>query len=158
MSFWQWIKDWFSPAPAPPPGPPPGPVVDASPARIISLINDERRKYGMFPMVEDPRLVLSAHDHCTTMVVMNQFSHQCTGEPSFDMRIAGRGYTPFSYVSENLAAGQTSPEQVVADWMDEVPPNDGHRRAIFGPARHAGSALAQGGSYGWYWTTDFGAP
>jgi uncharacterized protein YkwD len=58
-------------------------------------------------------------------------------------------------IGENLAAGQTSPEQVVADWMA----SPGHRENMLGETyTEVGVGLRQGGDYGLYWVLEFGDP
>ena len=101
---------------------------------------------------------MSSQAHSDTMVRTGVFSHQCPGENDLGVRIASQGY-PLGAVAENIAAGQTSGKQVVDDWYNEQPPNDGHRRAILGSYHDVGCGVAYNSKTGfkWYWTADFGA-
>ena len=57
-------------------------------------------------------------------------------------------------MGENIAAGQPTPESVVAGWLR----SEGHCRNIMNPGfRELGLGFAQGGTYGTYWVQDFGA-
>lgn len=155
--IWDEVRRLFRRRPDPPPPPPPvRPSVMAD--KLVALMNAERSKHGLASIVRHPALDKSAQGHCDKMVSSNVFSHQCPGEKSFDQRITAAGYSPWSYVSENLAAGQSTPEEVVADWMGETPPNDGHRRTVLGEAVHVGVgfSFAPSTQWKWYWTADFG--
>ncbi|MBW4571371.1 MAG: CAP domain-containing protein [Tolypothrix carrinoi HA7290-LM1] len=60
----------------------------------------------------------------------------------------------WSEIAENVAAGQKTPEQAVSIWINEVPPNDAHRRNILNPNyRELGVGYSNN-----YWTQDFGSP
>ena len=70
-------------------------------------------------------------------------------------RIDRAGYS-WSYYSENVAAGQTTPEQVVAGWMGSA----GHRANILAPAAvnlGVGYVQQTGTQYEHFWTANFGA-
>lgn len=142
------------PVPPPPPPPIPNDVVE----QLVAAMNAERAKSGLNPLVRHPSLDTSAQWHCNKMVETEVFSHQCPGESYFDQRITQAGYTPWAYVSENIAAGLDTADKVVAKWMDERPPMDGHRRSILGPAVHVGCGFsnAPGTKWQYYWTADFG--
>ena len=74
--------------------------------------------------------------------------------PNFVDRDVQAGYTPWTTLAENVAAGQQTPEAVVAAWMNSA----GHRANILNPSfRDIGVGVAKGGSYGIYWAQEFGA-
>jgi uncharacterized protein YkwD len=80
-----------------------------------------------------------------------------TGSDGSDpgQRITRAGYIWRTY-GENVAAGYTTPESVVAGWMQ----SDGHRANILNPAfRDIGVGYAYGASstYKHYWTQVFAA-
>lgn len=156
QSIIDWLWGIFRKKPYPPPPPPPIPndVVD----QLVAAMNAERANKGLKALVRHPSLDTSAQWHCNKMVETNTFAHQCPGESYFDQRITQAGFTPWSYVSENIAAGQDTAAKVVEAWMNEVPPMDGHRRAILGPAVNVGCGFsdAPGTQWRWYWTADFG--
>lgn len=125
---------------------------------LFAAMNAQRVQRGLPAFIRDSRLDVSAQRHCDTMVETNIFSHRCPGEPEYTQRIINAGYTPWDYVYENIAAGQSSADEVVAEWMDESPPNDWHRRAILGYSVHVGCGFseARGTTWVYYWTADFG--
>lgn len=65
------------------------------------------------------------------------------------MKAAGITY---SSAGENIAAGQSSPQNVMDSWMN----SPGHRKNILNPDfEYIGVGLARGGSYGIYWAQEF---
>ncbi|MBA2327599.1 MAG: CAP domain-containing protein [Actinobacteria bacterium] len=68
---------------------------------------------------------------------------------TFVSRANGHGYVRWNRVSENVAAGQRSVEEVLADWLR----SSGHVASILDPwVNHAGFARVDN-----HWTQDFGA-
>lgn len=158
-SIFEYLLNLFRKKQTHPPDPPaPPPISNDAVEQMIAAMNAERAKKGLKALVRHPDLDTSAQWHCNKMVESGVFAHQCPGEAYFDQRITQAGYTPWAYVSENIAAGQSSAAEVVADWMNEVPPMDGHRRSILGPAIHVGCGFsdAPGTTWRYYWTVDFG--
>jgi uncharacterized protein YkwD len=88
------------------------------------------------------------------MATRNYFDHATPeGKSPFD-RMTAAGYV-FRAAAENIAAGQRTPESVVQAWMNSA----GHRANILNCSlREIGVGVANGGSFGIYWTQDFGTP
>ena len=87
------------------------------------------------------------------MATKNYFSHTSLDGRTVAQRITATGYA-WRAIGENIAAGQTTPEQVVAGWLQ----SEGHCRNIMNPAyQELGVGYAQDGSYGTTWVQDFGA-
>ena len=105
-------------------------------------------------LVWSPVLASSADAHSTDMATNDFFSHYSpSGASPFDrMRAAGYRHRA---LSENIAAGLDSPAAVVKAWLK----SPGHCRAIMDArARELGVGRVEGsGTYGVYWTQDFGA-
>ena len=94
----------------------------------------------------------AAQVHATDMATKNYFSHTSQDGRTFDQRITAAGYS-WTRIAENIAAGQSTPESVVAGWLTSA----GHCANIMNPAlKELGVGYAQGGSYGHYWVQDFG--
>ena len=77
-------------------------------------------------------------------------------DPADDSTVAERaadfGYA-FLKIGENLAAGQRSAEEVVAEWMKSPK----HRENMLDPAFvEIGIAVKDGGQYGRYWVQELG--
>ena len=136
-----------SPATAPTP-----PANTSTAGQVLALVNAERAKVGCAPLTLDARLTAAAAGHSRDMAATDLFSHDSRDGRSFADRIRAAGYpTPRA---ENIAAGQRTPAAVMAAWMN----SPGHRRNILDcTATDIGVASANGGTFGIYWTQDFGA-
>ncbi|MEZ4423620.1 MAG: CAP domain-containing protein [Gemmatimonadota bacterium] len=122
---------------------------------VVRLLNEARIEAGLEPLTVDLRLVASAERHALDMSGHDHFSHTGTDGSTVSARVRAAGYD-WTHVAENIAAGQTGPEAVVAAWMDSPP----HRGNILAPgARHVGLGfeMAPASRYGTWWTLNFGA-
>nr|MDT0667400.1 CAP domain-containing protein [Micromonospora sp. DSM 115978] len=127
--------------------PPSGPI-----AEVVALTNAERAKVGCAGLVVDDRLAAAAQAHSADMATNNYFSHTSQSGTSPAQRARAAGY-PSSYVSENIAAGSSTPAQTMQMWMNST----GHRNNILNcGTTQIGVGYARGGSYGHYWTQNFG--
>jgi uncharacterized protein YkwD len=135
---------------------PPGSAAGLSPlaAEVLRLINDRRAANGCRPLAANATLTVVAQAHSADMAAHNYFSHDSlSGQSPFD-RMDAAGYR-FTAAAENIAAGQPTPASVVTAWMN----SSGHRANILNCGyRETGVGYASGGSYGTYWTQDFGTP
>jgi uncharacterized protein YkwD len=125
-------------------------------AEILSLINEERAKEGISPLTRNDKLDIAAQRHSNDMACNNFMSHTGSDGSSPWDRMNQAGYD-WIRAAENIAAGQSTPESVVAAWMNST---QGHRETILDPnLEDIGIAYAykSSTSYGHYWTTDFGA-
>jgi uncharacterized protein YkwD/stress response protein SCP2 len=121
-------------------------------AEVIRLTNAERARAGRGALTFDARLAAAAQAHSEHMVAAGFFAHDSPDGRSVSDRVTAAGYR-YARVAENIAAGQTSPAEVVAGWMD----SPGHRKNILDPdVTQIGVGRANGGSYGVYWTQVFG--
>ncbi|MGW3338777.1 CAP domain-containing protein [Streptomyces sp. NPDC001009] len=129
--------------------PQPAATASGDVARVVELVNAERAKVGCSPVELNSTLSKAAQDHSADMAAHNTMSH--TGSDGSDpgSRITAAGYRWSAY-GENVAYGYSTPEQVMAGWMD----SPGHRENILNCSfKEIGVGLAQPGSY---WTQDFG--
>lgn len=110
----------------------------------IDLINAERVEHGLKPFSVSFELTALARIKSADMSDNGYFSHTSPSLGSaFDM-MKSHGITYYS-AAENLARGQTSPGQVVNDWMN----SDSHRAAILGDYANIGIGYERNGNY---WT------
>lgn len=147
--------------PAPPTSRPPTttpPVVTSAPAggtkadEIVRLTNIERSKAGCGPLTADSRLATAAQAHSADMAAQNYFSHTSLDGRTFDARIHAAGF-PGGSIAENIAAGNSTPAATMEQWMNSA----GHRANILNCSyNRLGVGYAEGGSYRYYWTQDFG--
>jgi uncharacterized YkwD family protein len=120
-------------------------------SQVIDLTNQERQKAGLAPLQLDWQLSRVARYKSSDMRDTGYFAHRSPqyGSP-FDMMKSFN--VQYSSAGENIAVGQTSPEQVVSEWMN----SPGHRKNILkGTYTYIGVGYAKGGSYGTYWTQMF---
>jgi uncharacterized protein YkwD len=122
--------------------------------QVLRLTNEQRAANGCRPLTADATLTAVAQAHSADMAARDYFSHDSlSGQSPFD-RMDAAGYR-FTAAAENIAAGQPTPASVVTAWMNSA----GHRANILNCGyREIGIGYATGGSYGTYWTQDFGTP
>ncbi|MFI6448132.1 CAP domain-containing protein [Kitasatospora sp. NPDC050543] len=140
-----------SAAPSPKPPPPTTASPAASPAAaVLNLVNAERKKVGCGPLTADARLGALAQAFSDDMAARSFFDHT---DPD--------GHTPWdrakaagiSYLSaENIARGQSTPEAVMASWMN----SPGHRANILNCDYTKLGTSVHNGAGGPWWTQDFG--
>ena len=132
-------------APAPPP---PGRPATAAEV-VVYLVNAERAS-RCGPLAVDERLATAAQRHSDDMAAHDYFSHTSLNGDTLADRAEAAGFTGGT-LGENIAAGQRSPEEVMAAWMASA----GHRANILNcDYTVIGVGLNQDG---WYWTQMFGA-
>ncbi|MFC7063266.1 CAP domain-containing protein [Halobacillus seohaensis] len=122
--------------------------VSAFEQQVVELTNEERAKEGLAPLKLDTELSGVAKDKSLDMQQNGYFSHNSPtyGSPFDMMNEYGIDYTT---AGENIARGQTSPEQVVEGWMN----SEGHRKNIMNSSfTHIGVGHAENGNY---WTQMF---
>ena len=96
--------------------------------RVLELTNIERSKLGLSPLTFNTQLLNAAENHTQNMALQDFFSHTGKDGSSLGSRISATGYK-FSAAAENIAAGSSTPEQVVSSWMN----SSGHRTNILNP-------------------------
>ena len=118
----------------------------------LCLVNAERDKAGCGPVRSNSALQRAAQGHSVDMAAEDYFSHTGTDGRTFADRIRAAGYTGGT-IGENIAAGQATASAVMRSWMGSA----GHRANILNCRfTSLGVGYARGGSYGTYWTQDFG--
>jgi uncharacterized protein YkwD len=121
--------------------------------RVLQLVNQERATAGCASVASEPHLKTAAIAHSTDMATNAYFSHTSQDGRTMVNRVEAAGYTDWSRLGENIAAGQRSPEAVMDAWMH----SDGHRANILNCAfTELGVGLAWSSSGTPYWTQDFG--
>jgi len=119
--------------------------------QVIQLTNQQRAKYGLKPFTADWELSRVARYKANDMRDKNYFSHTSPtyGDPFTMMKNFGITYRS---AAENIAAGQTSPQEVVNAWMN----SPGHRANILSTSTtRIGVGYAKGGSQRYYWVQQF---
>jgi uncharacterized YkwD family protein/spore coat assembly protein SafA len=119
--------------------------------QVIQLTNQERAKNGLKALTANWELSRVARYKAMDMRDKNYFSHTSPtyGDPFTMMKNFGIAYRA---AAENIAAGQTSPQEVVRAWMN----SPGHRANILNATyTQIGVGYAQGGSQRYYWVQMF---
>jgi hypothetical protein len=121
---------------------------DDSPARqLFQLLNGERVKAGLPPLIWDDRLAEAAEQHSQLLSKRKQLSHQFPGEPPLQQRLQA---IPNASSGENVAVGPS-----VADAHDGLMHSPPHRANILSPKFDAGGiGIVQAGTHLWV-TEDF---
>ena len=117
---------------------------------VFRLVNEIRVENGLPEFIYDATLASVARAHSQDMIDRSFFDHVNPDGDSPSDRVSAAGIQ-WSRCAENIAAGQTSPEQVVDSWMN----SPGHRANILGECKYLGVGLALGGGYRYYWTQCF---
>jgi uncharacterized protein YkwD len=123
-------------------------------ARVLELTNAERARAGVSPLALSDELDEAAQEYSQVLATSGCFDHTCGPVPSFADRDNQAGYTGWSAIGENIAAGYATPEDVVSGWMA----SPGHRANMLSPNfSELGVGMASGAdSFGTYWTEEFG--
>ena len=133
-------------------------------AMTLCLLNYERARAGLAPLVENQLLDVAAERHSDDMVTRRFFEHVNPDGTTPQARIDATGYVATRGTGENIAwgdGGLASPAAIVDGWMH----SPGHRENILRPQyREIGIGVRLGGrpkpSQGELkaatYTTDFG--
>jgi uncharacterized protein YkwD len=122
---------------------------------MLEAVNAERARHGISPLRTDATLTQIAEFYACRLVEGGFFAHDDPYDGStVDSRAADFGY-PFIKIGENLAAGQASARESLADWLK----SPSHRANLLDPAfTQIGIAVKAGGELGPYWVQEFGRP
>lgn len=139
------------------------PGASSAEAAVFVLTNQARavaRTCGGKAMPAVPALTWNstlagvARAHSADMATHGYFAHNSQDGTDPGTRITRAGYRWSSW-AENIAAGYPTPADVVAGWLA----SPGHCENIMSASvTELGVGYATGGSYGTYWTQDFGRP
>jgi uncharacterized protein YkwD len=123
-------------------------------SRIFDLINAERRRQGLSPVVYNPQLDRMAKIQAENMARFQKMSHNLpeSSLPTLGDRARYVGYT-FGRIEENVALGYPDAESVVRGWMSST----GHRRNILDRnVSETGIGIARSSAGGLYFCQVFG--
>ena len=120
-------------------------------ARVIELVNIERSNDGVPQLQTDPILMQAALYKCRDIINTGQFSHDSlTYGKAY--ALMGRFGIKYAAWGENIAAGQTSPEEVMDAWMN----SPGHRDNILNELyQYIGVGFLYDSSWGTVWSQEF---
>lgn len=119
---------------------------------VLTLTNAQRTAKGCPALAWNATLAVVARAHSQDMATSNYFDHNSLDGTTPAQRVQAAGYA-YIQTAENIAAGQATPDAVMTSWMG----SPGHAANILNCAlTELGVGVAAGGSYGTYWTQDFG--
>lgn len=119
--------------------------------QVVQLVNQERTSRGLNALKVNTALAHSATLKSEDMAKLNYFDHNSPtyGSPFEMMQQLGINYRT---AGENIAKGQTTPEQVMQGWMN----SDGHRKNILNPSfTEIGVGIAKNSQGQYIWTQQF---
>lgn len=136
-------------------------TVDASYVQVANalfrMINEERRKAGLGTLQWDKDLARAAFYHAKDMATEDYFDHDSKNRINGQLQEAeetfvriGKFYKNGFAHSENIAAGNSSPEMTYQQWFN----SPGHYRNMFkSESTHAavGVFYDPNSTFGWYW-------
>lgn len=142
------------------------PEQEAAGREILAAVNRARaaprtcgeRTFGpAAPLVWNGALAAAAVAHSRDMAIHRHFAHTGTDGSAVGARAGRAGYA-WRMIGENIAAGQNSPQEAVAGWLE----SPGHCANLMSPAfteMGAGYDISRKRMPGFaYWTQVFGTP
>jgi uncharacterized protein YkwD len=122
---------------------------------VICLINRERVHRRLPPLRDSRQLARAAQEHTNAMVRNGSFAH-ATADSTPSSRVDATGYRSSS-VGENIAAGFSTPAEVVRAWMASADHcanilDPSYRNIGVGESPHSVRGTSAGPAA---WTTDF---
>ena len=119
--------------------------------RVLDLVNIERRKAGVKPLVLSDELMRAAA--VRSQEVTKVFSHTRPDGTPFSSIVSRHGRR----IGENIGGGYQTPEEVVDSWMH----SEGHRKNILHPdftELGVGYTYEENSQYKHYWVQIFRRP
>jgi uncharacterized protein YkwD len=151
-----------TPIPAPPspvPTLPPAtslPSVADWPHETARIINEVRAAHALPPYTYNETLAQAAQAHANDCADRGWCSHTGSDGSDVKTRIVRAGYDPTGWAE--CWAQSRDPQYTVDRWMDEVPPDDAHRRTLLSTwVTEIGVGVART-TWGYYFIADFGRP
>lgn len=124
--------------------------------RVIVLVNAARLDQGLSPLAEHALLTGMANSHSQRMAARGFFEHRDPELGGVQDRAEQSDYS-FSALGENIAAGVSSPEEVVSAWLS----SQAHRENILSSAFTqigVGYVYEPDSEHRSYWTLIVGTP
>ncbi len=126
------------------------------PHELLGLINTVRAQHGMLPFAYSDTLAWAAQLHAEDCAQRGSCSHVGSDGSHAAARILRAGYQAEGTAECWVQA--RSPQGALDFWMDEIPPNDPHRRTLLSSwVTEVGIGVAPTG-WGYYIIADFGRP
>jgi len=122
-------------------------------SRVVELINAARRQEGLEPLTPTATLSSAAQRRATAMAEAGVLSHTGPDGSTVAGRVQAAGYSGWTAVGEAIAAGPTTPEEVVACWLA----SPDHRASLLDPTFRelgVGYYYLSSNTYEHWWVAD----
>jgi uncharacterized protein YkwD len=107
---------------------------------LLAAVNQTRQSHGLAALRPSPALQRAAQAQAQDLAARGVLEHENAAGDGLGVRLGQVGYA-FATAAENLALGQSSPDDVVADWMQ----SSGHRaNLLLEDATEAGAIRVDG--------------
>lgn len=119
-------------------------IKDFDPNEVFRLVNEERIKAGLKPLIRLPELDISAETKAKRMQDIQNVDHvdPQTGYDGMDYIVDLFPGLQCRFIGENIAANYTTEKKMVDGWMG----SQGHKENILNPKfTHAGLYATRGG-------------
>lgn len=145
-----------APASAPVAIAPPPSDVGQWPYETVRIINEVRAAHGLPPLTYNETLAQAAQIQANDCAERGWCSHTGSDGSDIKARVLRVGYSPASWAE--CWAIRLTPQGAVDIWMDEIPPNDPHRRTLLTTwLNEIGIGVAKA-HWGYYFIAVFGRP
>ncbi|MBN1248497.1 MAG: LysM peptidoglycan-binding domain-containing protein, partial [Anaerolineae bacterium] len=126
------------------------------PYETVRIMNEVRAQHQLPPLVYNETLARAAQVQADDCAARGSCSHTGSDGSTIKERILRAGYVPASWAE--CWAIRPTPQGAIDIWMDEVPPNDPHRRTLLTTwLTEIGIGVAKT-TWGYYFIADFGKP
>ncbi len=142
---------------APPTSVPVSGDVAVWPMEVFNLINAQRVAHGLPPYAYNETLAQAARLHGQDCLQRGWCGHTGSDGSNVRMRVSRAGYDMLG--AAECIVYSPDPQTAVTWWMDEVPPNDAHRRTLLSTwLTEIGISVTPIGNGTYYFIADFGRP
>ena len=122
--------------------------------QVVNITNQRRAENGLAPLTMNSTLTAVAQAHAADQASVDTMSHTGTDGSDAGTRIVRSGYPTHAW-GENVAGGYTTPDAVMAAWMN----SPGHRANILNSTfTQIGIGLAYAADGTPYWAMELGRP
>jgi uncharacterized protein YkwD len=136
--------------------PPPADVAQW-PYEVVRIMNEVRAAHGLPPLAYSETLAQAAQIQANDCSARSSCSHTGSDGSTIKDRVLRVGYTPASWAE--CWAIRPTPQGAIDIWMDEIPPNDPHRRTLLTTwLTEIGIGVAPGPWNSTYFIAVFGRP
>lgn len=124
--------------------------------KVVELVNKERLVKKLPRLSKSDHLTASAQGFSTDLANNDLVSHTGSDGSTMQSRNEDAGYVGWRWLGENVAGGQSTPDEVFKAWMN----SEGHRQNILSPEAQeigVGYSYKANTKTKHFWVQEFGA-